>query len=839
LPLEEHKVLVYYGVGGIGKTRLLKELGRRLEEQQPEVGWSTLDFATSSHRDVEGALSWLSKEMKRKYKAGFLSFELALLKFWQKSRPHTPLQREEWSLLEEGALVTGAVLTVKDIPFLDAPIRFAMLTAKAHQLFKEWWTKHGQQQLYELEGMTPNDIQERLPMFWAEDLKRFMRRKSRPVALFLDTYEALWEEGRTEATFFDRDEWVRELVAHLPEVLWVVAGREKLRWGELPDDWEGFLEQHLVGQLARSDIRRFLASCGIVEDEIQRSIVEGSAGVPFYLDLAADTYLQIKRSRREPVPEDFGGTQRKLLERFLRHLDQYEIETLKVLSVARYWHRTLFDELIGRFRTGYPATAFLELCRFSFVQEGQSPGTYTIHPLMRASLQEYQDPELRAQVHRYLFDRYTAALRGLDSSTIDESEKMAFAEAFYHGKYALPADEFSGWFTMTADVFNRAGMWRFLIPLHEEFVQIVEGHLGPEHPDTATSLDNLATLYNHQGQYSEAERLYQRALMIREKILGPEHPDTAASLNGLAYLYYDSGRWHEVEPLLERALSIKEKIHGPEHPDTATSLNDLALLYNERARYGEAERLYQRALMIREKILGPEHPDTAETLTNLGTLYLDEGRYGEADAYLNEALALTKKISGHEHPDVARILYFLATLRLAEGQYGEADTFANEALTLWERVSGPQHPYLASSLYLLGSVYRNQGRYEEAEHVLHRALEISENHYGTEDPRTMRNLTELAILYGDMGRYEEAEPMLERALKTQERILSTKHPDTAASLYQFARLRCQQERYEESRLLFRRALGIQEEVLGCEHPATTRTRRALENLTKNREMGAT
>src|SRR5215212_430378 len=70
LPLEKHKVLVYYGVGGIGKTRLLKELGRRLEEGQPEVGWATLDFATSSHRDVESALSWLSKELRHKYKAG-------------------------------------------------------------------------------------------------------------------------------------------------------------------------------------------------------------------------------------------------------------------------------------------------------------------------------------------------------------------------------------------------------------------------------------------------------------------------------------------------------------------------------------------------------------------------------------------------------------------------------------------------------------------------------------------------------------------------------------------------------------------------------------------------
>ena len=45
--------------------------------------------------------------------------------------------------------------------------------------------------------------------------------------------------------------------------------------------------------------------------------------------------------------------------------------------------------------------------------------------------------------------------------------------------------------------------------------------LGPEHPDVARSLNNLAGLYRAQGQYAKAEPLYQRALGIREKALVP------------------------------------------------------------------------------------------------------------------------------------------------------------------------------------------------------------------------------------------------------------------------------------------------------------------------------
>jgi tetratricopeptide (TPR) repeat protein len=222
---------------------------------------------------------------------------------------------------------------------------------------------------------------------------------------------------------------------------------------------------------------------------------------------------------------------------------------LKVLSVARFWDQELFESLIEEFNTGYPATALPELRRFSFVQEEQIPGTWTIHPLMREALEEHLDAELRGRVHRYLFDYYNDSLEGQESTAVGDAHKMALTEAFHHGRYALATDELSAWFTTVEEVFRRGVLWQFLIPLYEEFARLIEDRLGPEHPDTATSLNNLAGLYLEQGRYEEAEPLYERALEIRERVLGPEHPDTAMILNNLAELYREQGRYEEAERL--------------------------------------------------------------------------------------------------------------------------------------------------------------------------------------------------------------------------------------------------------------------------------------------------
>ena len=58
--------------------------------------------------------------------------------------------------------------------------------------------------------------------------------------------------------------------------------------------------------------------------------------------------------------------------------------------------------------------------------------------------------------------------------------------------------------------------------------------LGPDHPDTLTSRNNLAGAYESAGDLAQAIPLYQDTLAAPERVLGPDHPDTLSSRNNLA-----------------------------------------------------------------------------------------------------------------------------------------------------------------------------------------------------------------------------------------------------------------------------------------------------------------
>jgi tetratricopeptide (TPR) repeat protein len=191
-------------------------------------------------------------------------------------------------------------------------------------------------------------------------------------------------------------------------------------------------------------------------------------------------------------------------------------------------------------------------------------------------------------------------------------------------------------------------------PLYQQALSIREQQLGPDHPNTATTLNNLAVLYRSQGKYEQAEPLYLRSVQIYEQQLGPDHPNTATTLNNLAVLYRNQGKYELAEPLYVRALRIREEQLGPAHPDIAQSLNNLASLYKSQGKYEQAEPLYIRALCICEEQLGASHPYTATSLNNLAELYRNQGKYSEAEPLYRRALAILLQSLGSQHPNTRR-----------------------------------------------------------------------------------------------------------------------------------------------------------------------------------------
>ena len=288
-------------------------------------------------------------------------------------------------------------------------------------------------------------------------------------------------------------------------------------------------------------------------------------------------------------------------------------------------------------------------------------------------------------------------------------------------------------------------------------------------------------LYHAGDRGPAAWQWYERALGIRERMLGPDHPDTATSLSDLARLFYSRAELDAGRPLLERALGIRERMLGPDHPDTAFSLNILAGLLRDQGELGAARPLYERALAIRKWVLGPDHPDTAFSLNGLALLLLAQGDLAAAKPLFERALAIRERTLGPDHPEAAHSLNGLARLLYAQGDLDAAKQLFERALVSFERVLGPGHPRCVVCLRDLALVFQGQGDLAAAKPLFERALGIRVRVRGPDHPDTGTAFKDLALLLHAQGDPVAARPLFERALAIRERALGPDHPDTVAT----------------------------------------------------------
>jgi tetratricopeptide (TPR) repeat protein len=327
------------------------------------------------------------------------------------------------------------------------------------------------------------------------------------------------------------------------------------------------------------------------------------------------------------------------------------------------------------------------------------------------------------------------------------------------------------------------GLWPVCARLLPHALVAIEHAVAMEVEPLATAhlLDSAADYLHGRARYAEARSLRERVVSIREARLGPHHPDTADSLNNLAAVLDDQGDLEAARRLNERALQIYEIRLGPDHPRTATSLINLARVLHLQGDLEAARRLHERALTIRETRLGPDHPDTAEGISTLASVLHEQGDLEAARRLHERALAIRETRLGPEHPYTAISLHNLAHIRHDEGDLEEARTLFERSLSIHEASLGPDHPYTAHTLTDLAVVLADEGDLAGARRLHERALTIVETRLGADNPNAAFIINNLAVVLADEGDLAGARGLHERALQIREARLGPDHPDTAQS----------------------------------------------------------
>jgi tetratricopeptide (TPR) repeat protein len=365
------RVIVYYGIGGIGKTALLKKL-LRVYKHNASIKRKEHNIININLRAIEintpiNILLTIRNQLKIRCDL----FDFAILKYWKLLELSDKRIKDKLDFFTKSSLLWE--LTDNLSPISTQPFR--TLFKYAYQKYKKRFGKF-KDEISLIDTLDIEELQERLPYFLGLSIKSEYQ-KSKNI-IFIDSFETL--DDKKGADYLHYEEWLYELIASSMSGLYIIGSREYIKWGEKDDEWKKYLDQHILGTLSENDCKFFLKGIPILEDSIISNIINSSNGLPFYLDLCANIYLQLKESNSIITSDIFNLSKEQIIDRFLSHLDTNLKELFKLLSLFENFEQELVKYLINNYSIGFPTTLFNKIINYTIVEEiGINNKLYRIH----------------------------------------------------------------------------------------------------------------------------------------------------------------------------------------------------------------------------------------------------------------------------------------------------------------------------------------------------------------------------------------------------------------------------------------------------------------------------
>ena len=428
---DEFFVLSCYGVAGSGKSRLLQEYRKMLEEDQGHhYVWASYDFENGSA--PAQVIHQLYHQLERKGLVFPLS-AAAELTFNEKSGVPVYEKVKEKDVLDNpmlgilGDLVPGVsdlVSAVKKGKELWSAVE------PYYRKLKQVWDedeKRLAEELGRIRQMEPKELLMLMPEFFRMDLLRNIhsfreQSVSFPLVIFFDTFENCVNTYETKGLPVKADQWLRnDIIKRLPGIFWVIGGRERLDWARTDSVYEDIAECAL-DEFSEEDARAYLSYAG-VPSVLHEHICRISRGMPLLLDVSVDTDYEASSGGRTVTVQDIGLNSDDLIRTFLQYMNNTYKEIAFVLALFNQWKdedaRRALPEILG---TSFRMSDYDQFLEHTVVRKDKE-GRYYIHDVIRSVLLDYlrkqEDSSLVRGVREYQAKQYTLAANATLQETLN------------------------------------------------------------------------------------------------------------------------------------------------------------------------------------------------------------------------------------------------------------------------------------------------------------------------------------------------------------------------------------------------------------------------------------
>jgi tetratricopeptide (TPR) repeat protein/predicted Ser/Thr protein kinase len=274
--------------------------------------------------------------------------------------------------------------------------------------------------------------------------------------------------------------------------------------------------------------------------------------------------------------------------------------------------------------------------------------------------------------------------------------------------------------------------------------QVLRTHLGPDHRETLTIMNNRGKALKDIGRLAESEELMRRVFEARIRVFGNDHPQTLVAQNILAGTIQKLGRNAEAIAMLREVVERRRRVLGDDHYSTLLAMGNLGAALIAEGEFAEAEPLTRDALAGYRVRFGERDARTLVLKGNLAYLLEDIGKIDEAVELYRETIESRRNGQGGLDPETWAPLNNLAMLLTSNGRAQEARPMFEELLGMCDAMLPQGHYYTAIFRNNFAQCLIELGELDAAQSAIERTQPVLEATFGSTHERVQRSLARMA-----------------------------------------------------------------------------------------------
>lgn len=334
-------------------------------------------------------------------------------------------------------------------------------------------------------------------------------------------------------------------------------------------------------------------------------------------------------------------------------------------------------------------------------------------------------------------------------------------------------------------------------------VALFENALGPEHPSTAMSWNQLGNARRAAQDPEGAVEAYERGYEIIKDDESVDDGPRIRQMVGLGAGYGDAGRHVDALEVFGEALSIAS-VAKAQWGITMLQSNIGATLMSL-GRYGEAEKQLEEALVHAEK-LDLDHY-TMRVRANLGNAHAHRGDFEGALPHHRAALAIGERLLAPGSPEQVALHRNLAVILRQTSDTPGCLRHAQEVLRLVNLDAQADPRRLASAHSAVAGCLVGADRLEEALEHARQARSYAEEFAKSRPVEAAQRRMDLTEVLEELGRFGEAEREQRVTAEVMTRELGASHPRAVSANAIHARLLFRAGRVADAQRVVERVAG--------------------------------